>query len=215
MSDSKTLRGLASEFWKSKVLLNNFTWCLPSFPTQCWTWLSNNRNIRITNVEQCPGQYILWQTVYTLHLEYFAIFFLKCLEGISPFYFGSWYPLQVTSALYFISRMDSALACFITYLQWIPQIYLWCNTCWLLDGQHGGRDFLIFTVCVFAQLFIQKQNSPTISGGGGGGDGVPCFILCQMPLQLTRNSLLVVCLSSCLPELETIRLNSLHSYFLS
>ena len=36
--------------------------------------------------------------------------------------------------LCFKFRVDSLLVCFLTFVQWIPQIHLWCNTCWSLDG---------------------------------------------------------------------------------
>ena len=35
------------------------------------------------------------------------------------------------------------LVCFIACMQGIPQIHLWCDTCWPLDGQHGSRACLI------------------------------------------------------------------------
>ena len=55
--------------------------------------------------------------------------------------------LLVTSAKGFKARMDRLLACFVTWVQTIPQIHLWCNTCWPLDGQHGNRAFFDPRTC--------------------------------------------------------------------
>ena len=38
---------------------------------------------------------------------------------------------------------DWFLACTLSCLSTIPQIHLWCDTCWLYRDQHGGRAFLI------------------------------------------------------------------------
>ena len=46
--------------------------------------------------------------------------------------------LLVPSALDFKARVDPLLVCFITCVQWIPQIQLWCDTCWSLGGRHGS-----------------------------------------------------------------------------
>ena len=43
----------------------------------------------------------------------------------------SCFGLLVTSILSF-------KPCFITCVQWIPQIQLWGDTCWTLEGQHGS-----------------------------------------------------------------------------
>ena len=43
----------------------------------------------------------------------------------------------------FKARVDPSLACFVTCMQWIPEIHLWCNTCWLYGGQHGSWAFSI------------------------------------------------------------------------
>ena len=44
---------------------------------------------------------------------------------------GHWYPcfgLLVTSPLGFKARVNFSLACFLTCVQWISQIHLWCDT---------------------------------------------------------------------------------------
>ena len=53
-----------------------------------------------------------------------------------------WYPcfeFLVTSPLGFKPRVGS-LTCTLQSYTWymFPEIHLWCNTCWPLDGQHGG-----------------------------------------------------------------------------
>ena len=64
---------------------------------------------------------------------------------MNSFLWSHWYPwfgLLVMSALDFKAKVDP-LTCFITCKQWNPQIHLWCDTCWPLDGQHGGQTILI------------------------------------------------------------------------
>ena len=46
----------------------------------------------------------------------------------------------MTSPLGFKARLDPWLACFVTCMPWIPEIHLWCDTCWLCRGQHGGQS---------------------------------------------------------------------------
>ena len=64
------------------------------------------------------------------------------------FYVGPLIPLFWTSGDIYPSlgpRFQSqngfrhSLAGFFTYMQWIPHIHLWCNTCRLLGGQHDSR----------------------------------------------------------------------------
>ena len=64
--------------------------------------------------------------------------------GHESFLWGHWYPcfgLLVISAPYFKTRVDPSLTCFVACVQWIPRIYLWCDTCWPLGSQHGSQDF--------------------------------------------------------------------------
>ena len=49
---------------------------------------------------------------------------------------------------------DPLLACFISCVQWIPQIHLWYNTCWPLDSQHGSQTFLIHVLGHFLQAYL-------------------------------------------------------------
>ena len=44
------------------------------------------------------------------------------------------------SPLGFKARVDPSLVCFIACMQWIPDIHLWCDTCWPLGGQHGSQS---------------------------------------------------------------------------
>ena len=41
-------------------------------------------------------------------------------------------------------QSQGGLTCMLSYLRAIPQIHLWCNTCWPLDGQHGSRATLTY-----------------------------------------------------------------------
>ena len=66
--------------------------------------------------------------------------------GHQSFLCGHWYPcfgLLVTSALGFKAKVDPWLTYFLTYIQWIPQIHLWCDTCLPLVSQHCSRAFYI------------------------------------------------------------------------
>ena len=51
---------------------------------------------------------------------------------------GHGYPCLVTSTLGFKARVDSLLVYFLTCIQWISHIHLWCNTCWSLHDQYGN-----------------------------------------------------------------------------
>ena len=83
--------------------------------------------------------------------EVHFLFFKILLEDTSPFVgFG----LLVTSALGFKTRADPSLACFLTCAQWIPQIHLWCDTCWLYSGQHGSRAFLTHILADVLQALV-------------------------------------------------------------
>ena len=99
-----------------------------------------------------------WQYRASPHLctifEFTLFFFLKKLEDVSVFVglsaplfwtFGDVYPG-------FQSQVDVSLACFVTYIQLIPQVHLWCDTCWPLDSQQCTRD-----------LFIHILDSETIT----------------------------------------------------
>ena len=70
-------------------------------------------------------------------------FCTKIFAGRESFSWGHWYPcfgLLMTSPLGFKARVDLSLACFVACVSWIPEIHLWCNTCLLYRGQHGGRS---------------------------------------------------------------------------
>ena len=52
------------------------------------------------------------------------------------------FELLVMFVLSYKTRVDPLLACSLAFVQRIPQIHLWCYTCWPLDGQHGSGAFL-------------------------------------------------------------------------
>ena len=93
----------------------------------------------------------------------FIFHFLKKIWGHKSLSFGHWHPcfgLLVISALHFKARVDPLLVCFLTCVQQIPQIHLWCNTYWLYTGQHVSQDF---------SIHILTDVSTSISGGSGQG----------------------------------------------
>ena len=50
-------------------------------------------------------------------------------------------------------------------MQWIPEIHLWCDTCWLYRGQHGSWAFLIH---------VPTDVSANIGRGPGRTHDCPC-----------------------------------------
>ena len=73
-----------------------------------------------------------------LSLGVFVRFFLTF---ISPM--GTPIALFWTPALGLKARVDLSITYIVVCVQWIPQIHLWCDTCWPLDGHHGRRAVLI------------------------------------------------------------------------
>ena len=66
-----------------------------------------------------------------------------------------WWHLPLGSNLGWIP----SLPCFIACVKWIPQIHLWCDTCWPLGGQHGGQSFSVHvlgstTVCILFGICV-------------------------------------------------------------
>ena len=51
-------------------------------------------------------------------------------------------------------RVDPLLVCFLACVQWIPQIHLWCHSCWPIGGQN---DLLIDS----HSIFLNKKISYT------------------------------------------------------
>ena len=47
------------------------------------------------------------------------------------------------TALGFKARIDPPHLYFLGYMHWIPQIPLWCDTCWSFDSQHDNQVILI------------------------------------------------------------------------
>ena len=70
------------------------------------------------------------------------------------FLWGHWYPcfgLLVMSAL--VSKPGwILLACFLVCN--VSQIHLWCDTCWLLRGQHGSWALLIHVLAELVSTSI-------------------------------------------------------------
>ena len=89
-------------------------------------------------------------------LQYCFIIF----EGQQSFLWGHWYPyfgLLVTSTLGFKARVVLSLAWLIACMQWIPQIHLWCNTCWIFDGQHGSQAILSTNLHTCTQALVELE----------------------------------------------------------
>ena len=81
--------------------------------------------------------------VWRLHKVFKVLFLKNFWRTWVLFGGGHWYPyfgLLVTSPLGFKARVDLSLVCFVACMQWIPEIHLWCNTCWLYKCQHGSRS---------------------------------------------------------------------------
>ena len=63
------------------------------------------------------------------------------------------------SPLGFKARVDPSLACFVACMQWIPEIHLWCDTCWLYRGQHGSQAFSSTYLQVCLQALVEVSGS--------------------------------------------------------
>ena len=96
--------------------------------------------------------------------DFFIFYFLKNnLEYISPFcsatdtpVLGFWRRLPWVS----MSGWIPSLLCFIACMQWIPQIYLWCDTCWPLGGQHGVMLFTFYPTTDGDHLSVRNPTFP-------------------------------------------------------
>ena len=92
----------------------------------------------------------------------FFFFFLKIFGGHKSFSWGHWYlyfGLLAMSPLGFKARVDPSLVCFVACMQWIPDIHLWCDTCWLYRGQHGSWAFSIHKLQTCLQALVEVQGS--------------------------------------------------------
>ena len=68
--------------------------------------------------------------------------FLKKLEDTGPFCWAT--DACFGLRMWCLPRvLKSSLACFLVSVKWVPQIHLWCDTCWSLDSQHCSWAFLI------------------------------------------------------------------------
>ena len=107
-----------------------------------------------------------WQRDKRSPLSEKRIFLNKFLKDTSPFLSGHCYPcfgLLVTSALGFKARVDPLFACFLTCMQWMPQIHLWSNTYRRLGGQHGSRvpHMHVTEVACHLETFINWSSEAT------------------------------------------------------
>ena len=66
----------------------------------------------------------------------------KKMEDISIFCLTTYTTVLDCSALGFKATVQFSLACFLTCMQYIPQIHLWCDTCWPLVDQYCSPAFL-------------------------------------------------------------------------
>ena len=71
-------------------------------------------------------------------------FLKKIFWGRKSFLCGHWYPyfgLLVMSLLGFKGRVGSLIWTWWRHVWYMfPEIHLWCDTCWPLDGQHSSRS---------------------------------------------------------------------------
>ena len=107
------------------------SWKIKNSPTISWGDLSS----LIINVLKLKNSLVLGLSIF------FLIF-----RGHNSFLYRHSYPcfgFLVMPALGFKARVDSLLTCFLIYVQQIPQIQIWCDTCLPLSGQHGSQVFLI------------------------------------------------------------------------
>ena len=86
------------------------------------------RHLRITcqKTSSYCGQHLTIECYYV-----FKIF----LKNIS-FLWDHWYP-----CFGLLEMFAMGFTCMLHLLQWIPQIHLWCDTCWPLGSQHGRQTF--------------------------------------------------------------------------
>ena len=47
-------------------------------------------------------------------------------------------------------------ACFVAYMQWIPQIHLWYGTCWPVDDSHATLDLCTCTCTSIGGAWVQE-----------------------------------------------------------
>ena len=63
----------------------------------------------------------------------------------------------------FKARVDPSFACSVACMQWIPEIHLWCNTCWCLGGQHGSQWHSLYACSRDRMLGFDRETSYTVS----------------------------------------------------
>ena len=107
---------------------------------------------------------LFFLTVF-LYLYLFSLFFWRTpvlfVEPLLPLFWTS-----VTYALSFKARVDLFFACFVTCMQWIAHIHLWCATCWPLGSQHGcqavfdPRTWIYFYHGFYLFLSLGKRHKP-------------------------------------------------------
>ena len=99
---------------------------------------------------------------HTVRQGYLAGFF-KFSEEISPLCGATdtsdldfWWHLPWVSKPGWIPSLAFILTC----VQWIPQIHLWCNTCWLLGCQHGSWPHSLHACCRGRMQGFDRETFP-------------------------------------------------------
>ena len=70
---------------------------------------------------------------------------------------GTLMPLFWTSGDVCTVFQSHSIVCFVTYMQWIPQIHLWCDINWPLDSQHGSQVLFDPHTCTRACVQLTPQ----------------------------------------------------------
>ena len=154
----------------SKLILEKFNLVLRGYMER----LHGETNGAATPQERMPSIAVihtLWRKMgktwqYRSSLRLCAIF----INILLLFVRGWWHPCLDFGNVYFgfMTRVDVKLACFITYIQVIPQNHLWCDTCWPLDSQHCSWAFSdprIWLRNRYKSHFIAYFNNFSISQG--------------------------------------------------
>ena len=58
-----------------------------------------------------------------------------------------------------VLRLDPSPAYFVAFMQWIPRIHLWCDTCWVIGGQCGDHRVFHKRLAFLSLLHENKKKS--------------------------------------------------------
>ena len=108
-----------------------------------------------------------WTSLLYWYIWTMANLFFKIFGGHKSFLWGHWYPcfgLLMTSSLGFKARVDPSLEYFVTCMPWIPEIHLWCDTCWLYRGPHGSQLYSPHASSRGRLLGFDRETSRIVSG---------------------------------------------------